>query len=558
MLACMTLAGAPDAALPGGPRLFPILSEAQIERISARGRTRGVPSGEVLIEIGDRHQRFFVVVRGALETRRRAERETLVATIGPGQFTGEVNVLADRPALFRTVAVVPSTIVELDSPQLRVMVQRDADLGELIVQTFLLRRADLVAAGVGNVVVAGSVHSAGTHRMREFLVRNGQPYSYIDLDRYPDTQWLFEKTRFGPSDIPVVICNGAVLRNPSIEDVARRLHLDEITDATQIRDLVVVGAGPAGLAAAVYGASEGLDVLVVDAGSMGGQAGSTSRIENYLGFPSGISGQELASRAFTQAEKFGAEIMLGGAVGLRCDQPPYGLEFGDGTCIRSRTMVIASGVSYRKPEIAQRAAFEGDGVYYAATTVEAEMCRGADVIIVGGGNSAGQAAVFLSRTAHRVRVFVRSRSLSSSMSRYLIRRIDEIVNIEVHFETEIEAMLGDDRLEAVRCRLHASGELAEFDVQHVFLMTGGVPNTAWLAECVALDQRSFIKTGAALTPEDLGVHRWSLPRSPHLLETSLPGVFAAGDVRGGNVKRVAAAVGEGSSAISYVLQYLQE
>jgi thioredoxin reductase (NADPH) len=406
-----------DATLAAGPRLFPVLTREQMNRIRLRGHVRDVARGEVLIEPGHRHQGFFVVLRGALDTLRPAGRDALVATIGLGQFTGEVNVLAERPSFFRTVAAVPSTVVELDAQQLRVMVQRDADLGELIVQTFLLRRADLVAAGVGGVVVAGSVHSAGTHRMREFLIRNGQPYSYIDLDRYPDTQWLFEKTRFGPSDIPVVICNGAVLRNPSIEDVAKRLRLDDITDASQVRDLVVVGAGPAGLAAAVYAASEGLDVLVVDAGSMGGQAGSTSRIENYLGFPSGISGQEFASRAFTQAEKFGAEIMLGGAVGVRCDQPPYGLEFGDGTCIRSRTMVIASGVSYRKPEIAQRAAFEGDGVYYAATTVEAEMCRSADVIIVGGGNSAGQAAVFLSRTARRVRVFVRSKSLSSSMSR---------------------------------------------------------------------------------------------------------------------------------------------
>jgi thioredoxin reductase (NADPH) len=530
-----------------------------MERIRLRGRVREVPRGEVLIEPGHAHPGFFVVVRGALDTLRPSERDPLVAMIGAGQFTGEVNVLADRPAFFRTVAAVPSTIIELDRTQLRFVVQRDAELGELIVRTFLLRRADLVAAGVGNIVVAGSTHSPGTHRMREFLVRNGQPYSYIDLDRYPDTQWLFEMTRFGPDDIPVVICNGTILRDPSIEEVAKRLGFDEITDAAQVRDLVVVGAGPAGLAAAVYGASEGLDVLVVDSGSLGGQAGSTSRIENYLGFPNGISGQDLAYRAFTQAEKFGAEIMVGGgAVRLGCDQSPYGIEFGSGASIRCRTMVIASGVSYRKPQIEQRATFEGAGVYYAATTVEAEMSRGADVIIVGGGNSAGQAAVFLSQTARHIRIFVRSKNLSSSMSRYLIRRIDEIASIEVHFETEIEAMLGAERLEAVRCRLHTSGELAEFDVQHVFLMTGGVPNTAWLSESVALDERRFIKTGAALSAEELGVCGWSLSRSPYFLETSLPGVFAAGDVRGGNVKRVAAAVGEGSSAISYVLQYLQE
>ena len=250
--------------------------------------------------------------------------------------------------------------------------------------------------------------------------------------------------------------------------------------------------------------------------------------------------------------------MVGGAVGLRSDQPPYALEFGDGTSVRCKTMVIASGVSYRKPQMERRAAFEGAGVYYAATTVEAEMCRGAKVVIVGGGNSAGQAAVFLSQTARQVRIFVRSKNLSSSMSRYLIRRIDEIDSIEVTFETEIEAMLGTGRLEAVRCRLHGAGKIAEYQVQHVFLMTGGVPNTAWLSRSIALDERRFIKTGPALSAEDLGRCGWSLPRSPYLLETSLPGVFAAGDVRGGNVKRVAAAVGEGSSAISYVLQHLQD
>jgi thioredoxin reductase (NADPH) len=546
------------AALSGGPRLFPIVSEAQLERLRVRGSVRYVPSGEVLTEVGDRHQRFFVVLRGALETLRTADRGTLVAKIGPGQFTGEVNVLADRHAIFRTVAVSPTTVIELDRAQLRAVVELDADLGELIVGTFLLRRADLVAAGVGNIVVAGSIHSAGTHRMRQFLVRNGQSYRYIDLDRDADTQWLLDVTRFGPNDVPIVICNGAILRDPTIEEVARRLGLDDVTDVGQVRDLVVVGAGPAGLAAAVYGASEGLDVLVVDAGSLGGQAGSTSRIENYLGFPSGISGQDLANRAFTQAAKFGAKIMMGGAVGLQHDRPPYGLAFGDGTSIRCRAMVIASGVSYRKPDIAQRTVFEGAGVYYAATMVEAEMTRGADVIIVGGGNSAGQAAVFLSQTARRVRVLVRSKTLSSSMSRYLSRRIEEVANIDVLFETRIEALLGDDRLTAVRCRSQASDQVAEFDVQHVFLMTGGVPNTGWLNETLALDERRFIKTGPALSADDLSGCGWALPRSPFLLETSLPGVFAAGDVRGGNVKRVAAAVGEGSSAISYVLQHLQE
>jgi thioredoxin reductase (NADPH) len=296
----------------------------------------------------------------------------------------------------------------------------------------------------------------------------------------------------------------------------------------------------------------------VGTGSLGGQAGSTSRIENYLGFPAGISGLELTSRAFMQAEKFGAELMMGSAVKLHCDRRPYGLELQNGACIRSKAVVVASGVSYRKPPIAQLPSFEGVGVYYAATVVEAELCSGADVVIVGGGNSAGQAAVFLSNAARRVQILVRSQNLSATMSQYLMQRIAGIDTIEVRFATEIEELLGDGALEAIRCRDHTSGELLEFAVRHVFLMTGGAPNTAWLNGCVATDDRGFIKTGLDLAPEDLAESNWPLQRAPYFLETSLPGVFAAGDARGGNVKRVAAAVGEGSSAISYVIESMQQ
>jgi thioredoxin reductase (NADPH) len=553
----MRAAARSKPALKAGQRLFPVLTSAQVERIGARGRQRIIAPGDVLIEAGSPNQRFFVVIRGILETLRQTD-GTLVATISPGQFTGEINVLANRPALFSTIATAPGTIIELDRRQLQLLIQLDPELGELIVRTFLLRRADLIAAGVGNIVVAGSVHSAGTHRMREFLARNGQPYSYIDLDRYPDAHTLFETARFGANDVPVVICNGAVFHNPEPGQIANALGLNEIADPGYVRDLIVVGAGPAGLAAAVYAASEGLDVLVVGAGPPGGQAGSTSRIENYLGFPVGISGQELANRAFMQAEKFGAELMIGSAVKLHGDHRPYGVELQSGACIWSKAIVLASGVSYRKLPIAQLRSFEGVGVYYAATTVEAELSSGADVVIVGGGNSAGQAAVFLSQAARRVHILVRSKSLSDTMSQNLVQRIADIATIEVHFAMEIEQMLGDGKLEAISCRNHASGEVIELAVRHLFLMTGGVPNTAWLGGRVATDSRDFIKTGVDLAPDDLVENGWPLQRAPFFLETSLPGVFAAGDARGGNVKRVAAAVGEGSSAISYVMQSMHE
>ena len=546
-------------SLPHGARLFPTLTVAQMERIRARGRVREVAAGDVLTENESRNQSFFVVMTGELLTVRDADgAPAIVATTGPGQFTGEVNVLANRPALFRTFARVAGSLIQLEQPELRALVQRDAELGELLVRTFLLRRLDLIAAGVGNLVVAGSPHCAETHRVREFLARNSQPHRYIDLERHFDAQDLLVPAQFGPGDIPVVICNGDVLRNPSNAEIAERLGLEEVGTHGEHWDLIVLGAGPAGLAAAVYGASEGLDVLVVDAGTLGGQAGSSSRIENYLGFPSGISGRDLAYRAATQAEKFGTQMIVGRVARLQSERPPYVLELERGTTLSAQAIAIATGVQYRQLDVAGVAAFEGEGVYHAATAVEAALCADADVVVVGGANSAGQAAVFLSSVARRVHMLVRGASLSSSMSQYLIRRIEELPNVEVHLQTELEAMLGEQRLEAIRCRDNSSGRKSDLPVQHVFVMTGGVPNTAWLDDRVALDERGFIKTGPDLSPEDLAARSWPLARQPYMLETSLPGIFAVGDVRGGSMKRVAAAVGEGSTAISYVLRALQE
>jgi thioredoxin reductase (NADPH) len=362
------------------------------------------------------------------------------------------------------------------------------------------------------------------------------------------------------ADVPVLICRGElVLRNPTNPEIADCLGFNDAIDQTQLRDLIIVGAGPAGLAAAVYGASEGLDVLVLEANAPGGQAGSSSRIENYLGFPTGISGQELAGRAYTQAQKFGAQILIArGAVELTCKRRPYGIAISEGQRLSARAVIIATGAQYRRLALDNLQNFEGAGVYYGATFVEAQLCSGEDVIVVGGGNSAGQAAVFLSQTARRVFVFVRSSGLSESMSRYLIRRIEESPAIEVRTHTELVALEGDHRLERVRWRNTKTGDEETGAIGHVFMMTGAVPNTGWLDGCVALDKNGFIKTGTDLSQEDLAAGRWPLARAPHLLETSLPGVFAVGDARGGNIKRVASAVGEGSIAVSFVHKVLHE
>jgi thioredoxin reductase (NADPH) len=370
---------------------------------------------------------------------------------------------------------------------------------------------------------------------------------------------LFEHFHVSVADIPVVICRGeTVLRNPTNQEIADCLGFNQAVDQAHVRDLVIVGAGPAGLAAAVYGASEGLDVLLLETYSPGGQAGSSSRIENYLGFPSGISGNNLAARAYIQAQKFGAEMLLAKGTRLTCDRKPYVLELENGSRIPARAIVIATGANYRKLAIENLAKFEGIGIYYGATFVEAQICKGEEVIVVGGGNSAGQAAVFLSESTRHVFVLIRSAGLADTMSRYLIRRIEQTPNITLMPLTEIAVLAGGDHLERVTWRNNQTGRTEEKNIRHVFVMTGAVPNTTWLNGCVVLDSKGFIKTGPELSAEELNTANWPLTRRPYLLETSLPGVFASGDVRGGNIKRVASAVGEGSIAISFVHQLLRD
>jgi thioredoxin reductase (NADPH) len=408
------------------------------------------------------------------------------------------------------------------------------------------------------VVLIGSRHSAGTLSIQEFLTRNSQPYAYIDVDVDAGVQTTLDTFGVGVGDVPVFICRGErVLKQPTTDEVGECLGLNEVNEEV-LRDLVVIGAGPAGLAAAVYAASEGLDVLVVESSAPGGQAGASSRIENYLGFPTGISGQLLASSALVQAEKFGAELVVARtAVRLGCERRPYRVDLGGGHVVQARTIIIATGAQYRKPDIPNLGRFEGLGVYYGATQVEANFCQGEDVIVVGGGNSAGQAAVFLSSFGRHVNVAVRGPGLAESMSRYLIRRIEETPNITLRTRMRLEALEGGVRLERVTWR-DGEGHHATVDIGHVFLMTGADPNTAWLNNCVATNAKGFVKTGPEILPGDLAAAQWPLARPPLLFETTLPGVFAVGDVRAGSVKRVAAAVGEGSVCVQLVHKVLAE
>lgn len=540
--------------------IFPKLTPTQIRRITPHGHTRTTKRGEVLYEQGDSASSFFVVVSGELEVLHPSGTVDILVTVHhSGQFTGEVGTLSGRRTMFRLRVTKPGKVIELDRQHMLTLVQTDAELGEILMKAFILRRAELITAGVGDIVLIGSTYSADTLRIKEFLMRNGHPYSYIDLEHDPDVQNMLDSFHLAANEIPVVICRGqVVLRNPSKQEIAECLGFNESINQTQVRDLIIIGAGPSGLAAAVYGASEGLNVLVLETDLPGGQAGSSSRIENYLGFPTGISGQDLVGRAYFQAQKFGAEIFITKGRRLLCDHKPYVVEVENGVRIPARTVVIATGAAYRKPQCEKLSHFEGAGVYYAATPMEAQLCKGEEVVVVGGGNSAGQAAVFLAENTKRVHMLVRSASLADKMSRYLIRRIEETPKIVFRPYTEIIALQGDDHLESVKWRNNQTEMTEEHKIRNMFLMTGADPNTGWLDGCLALDPKGFIKTGLDLSLEDLNSAHWPIARQPYLLETSLPGVFAVGDVRSGSIKRVASAVGEGSVAVSFIHKVLQE
>jgi thioredoxin reductase (NADPH) len=539
-------------------QMFPVLTAQEIERLRRFGSVRRYRNGEPLFRTGDLGRGMFVVISGhvAITQRDGLGHITPVIDQGPGQFLAEVGTLSGRPALVDGHAEGDVETLVIEPEALRRLLVAEAELGERIVRALILRRVGLIETGASGPVLVGSPASHDVVRLQTFLRRNGQPHHVLDPDVDPEACEV--ATRYGVAceELPLVISpDGAVLRNPSIAELARSIGMVARLDGTKVYDVAVVGSGPAGLATAVYAASEGLSVVVLDAGAYGGQAGASARIENYLGFPTGISGQALAGRAFVQAQKFGAEIMIPTEVkSMDCNRADgaLALDLIDGGRVRARALVIASGARYRRPAIENLATYEGRGVWYWASPIEARLCKGEEVMLVGGGNSAGQAAVFLSGHAAKVTVLVRSDGLARSMSRYLIDRITATANIELVTHSEIVGLTGtpEHGLETVRWRNRRKGDETVSAVRNVFLFVGADPATGWLANCgIDLDPAGFIVTGA---------QRCELAAEGvvNALESSVPGVFAVGDVRAGSIKRVGAAIGEGAQVVAALHNFL--
>lgn len=535
-------------------QIFPTLNEEQFNVLTQYGERRQFKVGEVLFSEGDRHIPMYVIISGEIEiTRNTVNGPHHVTTHGPGGLSGEVGTLAGRAAIATGRVIKDCELLVISESSLRTLVIAEAELSETIMRAFILRRVQFIEEGSGSVTLIGSQSSADTLRLREFLARNAHPVAYFDINVHADAENLLRKFNVSPADIPVVInARSQLLCKPSNRAVADLIGLSPDQLDGKEYDLAVVGAGPAGLASAVYAASEGLNVIVLEAKAPGGQAGSSSKIENYFGFPTGVSGQALAGRGISQARKFGAEVAVPLEVRkLECNPgKKFNIELDNGERVFARSMVIATGARYRKPSLPDLEKFEGRGIYYNASFMEATLCAQQEVVINGGGNSAGQAAVFLAQHVKHVHVVVRGAGLAASMSNYLIQRIDAAHNITLHTHTEIVGLFGDSNLE--RIHLQKKDEpIQELSICHVFLFLGAEPNTAWLGSCVRLDENGFVLTGCAAQDKD-----WPLGRAPYFLETSWPGIFAVGDVRSGSVKRVAAAVGEGSAAIQTLHAFL--
>ncbi|MFM0166728.1 FAD-dependent oxidoreductase [Paraburkholderia sediminicola] len=547
--------GKPNDLSSGGSRhhqVYPTLDETQLAILERYGERRKLKANDILYSEGDRHTGMYVILSGTIDASRDSvEGPRSLGIHGPGSFTGEVGTLAGRAAVATTRALSDCEVIVIDEESLHALVIAEAELSETIMRAYILRRVAFIQGQHVGVMVIGSTSSAPTLRLRHFLSRNGQPSAYFDIVEHPEAKELL--TRYGATetDLPVVITlQGVVLKQPSHRAVADAIGLSPDRLNGEHFDLVVVGAGPAGLAAAVYAASEGLSVAVLDAKAPGGQAGTSSKIENYFGFPTGISGQALAGRGLSQCRKFGAEVGVPiEALTIDCtDSQSFQIGLNHDERVYARAVVIATGARYRKPDLFRLEHFEGRGVYYSATFMEGAFCNNEELIVVGGGNSAGQAAVFLAKFARHVHIVIRGDKLSASMSAYLIRRINAMANITLHTKTQIVELCGESKLEAIKW--DRQGQIESKPIRHVFLFLGAEPNTRWLGECVALDKDGFVLTGG-----DTG-DAWTADRPPHDLETSRPGIFSAGDVRSGSVKRVAAAVGEGAAAIQAVHQYL--
>ena len=542
-------------------QLFPVLEAAQVETAKrfASGPARRFAPGERVFDVGERHVPAWLVLEGAIEVARRdgLDHETAITSHGPGQFSGEVSQLGASGSLaLGRAGAEGCTALPFDAAHLRALVIGSAEVGEIVMRAFILRRVALIEAGGAGSVLVGRLGSAELTRLEGFLGRNGYPYTVLDAADDAEGRAVMERFGVLPEELPLMLCpNGALLRRPSEAQAGACLGITPELDPGRLYDVAVVGAGPAGLATAVYAASEGLSVLVLDQRAIGGQAGASSRIENYLGFPTGISGQALAGRAFHQAQKFGAELAIPVEVAAlegdaaRRPGEPLRLALTNGSAVLARTVVIASGAAYRRPPIANLAAYEGAGVSYWASPVEARLCAGEEVALIGGGNSAGQAVVFLAPKVKRLHLVVRGVGLEASMSRYLIERIAALPNVTLHTGTDVVALDGcvNEGLAAATFRERASGAVRTASLRHLFLFIGADPNAGWARDCIATDGKGFVITGADFAYGAADPGRPVLP-----LETSLPGVFAIGDVRAGSTKRVAAAVGEGAAVVAQI------
>jgi thioredoxin reductase (NADPH) len=536
-------------------QIFPVLTADQIDRIRPFGEVQQLPAGTVLFERGERSVDFFVVLRGHIDIyEHTAEGLRIITVHGENQFTGELDLFNDREILVGGRMGGDGEVLRLRRSQFRQLLAAESGVGEIILQAFLLRRRGLIEHQQGSVTLVADRDSPEALRIRRFVDRNGYPIQVVAANEAAGQQ-LLARWRCNPAQLPVVLLPNRAepLTNPTTLELAEALGLVERFDTGQPYDVAIVGAGPAGLSAAVYAASEGLSTLLLEAEAPGGQAGTSSRIENYLGFPLGITGQALAARAQVQAHKFGVTIALPYPVqALDCSSWPFRLTLSNEQPVLARTVVVASGARYRRLGVAKEDQFEGAGVYYAATAMEGEICKQEDVLVIGGGNSAGQAAVFLARYANHVHILVRGEGLAATMSSYLIQRISADARITLHPHTEVVALDGLRHLTNTTWHNHKTGETTTYPIRHVFLMLGAVPNTAWLDGCLRTDDKGFVLTGAE---SGLG-SRGPVERPLMMLETSVPGIFAAGDVRAGSIKRVASAVGEGAMVVSQIHQAL--